>query len=170
MAGTNIAIEIPNVGQLICRNNLVAVKFNEYLQRDTRTILSKSLDERKKRGNNNLTVDNLKKFSIFSEMNQRFSNGSDDVLEIDEQAKDFLRTDFGLHFNSIRNPMKNSLTDFSRTFATREHDPHNNMLKTSQISRMTSNGLFSRGGFFNKEYNMALKLVKEWVIDNCADT
>ena len=57
---------MPHIGQLICRNNLVAVKFNEYLHRDTRTVLSKSLDERMKKGNMNLTTDNLKKFARLS--------------------------------------------------------------------------------------------------------
>jgi hypothetical protein len=29
---------------LVCRNHLVAVKFNEYIQRDTRNILARSVD------------------------------------------------------------------------------------------------------------------------------
>lgn len=59
------------MGQFISKNGLVAVKFNEYLHRDTRTILSKSVDERKIKGNMSLTADNLKKFAHLSEMNQR---------------------------------------------------------------------------------------------------
>lgn len=63
LSGKSVNIEIPNVGQFISRNGLVAVKFNEYLHRDTRTILSKSVDQRKIKGNMNLTADNLKKFA-----------------------------------------------------------------------------------------------------------
>ena len=63
MNGKILNIEIPNVGQLISRGGLVAVKFNEYLYRDTRTILSKCVDERKTKGNMSLTADNLKKFA-----------------------------------------------------------------------------------------------------------
>jgi hypothetical protein len=52
---------------------LVAVKFNEYIQRDTRSILAKSVDERKLKGNMSLTSDNLKKFSNLSEMSQKLA-------------------------------------------------------------------------------------------------
>ena len=68
------------MGQLISKNNLVAVKFNEFLHRDTRTVLSKSLDERKKKGNMNLTIDNLKKFALFTDMQSRLSHAPDEVL------------------------------------------------------------------------------------------
>ena len=59
--------------ELVCRNHLVAVKFNEYIQRDTRNILAKSVDERKLKGNMSLTADNLKKFSNLSEMSQKLA-------------------------------------------------------------------------------------------------
>lgn len=171
LAGQNLNIEIPNVGQLISRNSLVAVKFNEYLHRDTRTILSKSVDERKTRGNMSLTADNLKKFARLSEMSQKLSNAPDEILDIDEKTKSFLQTDFGFHFSSARDPMQNSLSDFGRTFASREFDTRNGTLKNSQLSRMTQSGFLSnKVKSFNKEYNMALKIVKEWVIKNCKDS
>jgi hypothetical protein len=44
------SIEIPSIGTLFVRNNLAAVKFNEFIQRDTRNVLSQSLDQRKQRG------------------------------------------------------------------------------------------------------------------------
>ena len=68
------------------------MKFNEYLHRDTRTVLSKSLDDRVKKGNMQLTSDNLKKFARLSEMNNRLANSSQDFLEIDENTKSFLQT------------------------------------------------------------------------------
>lgn len=71
--GQNISLEIPNLGQLICRNHLVAVKFNEYLMRDTRNVLARSVDERKVRGNMSLTTDNLKKFANMAEMSSKLA-------------------------------------------------------------------------------------------------
>ena len=171
LAGQNLNIEIPNVGQLISRNSLIAVKFNEYLHRDTRTILSKSVDERKIKGNMSLTTDNLKKFARLTEMNQKLSNAPDHMLEIDDKTRSFLQTDYGFHFNSARDPMQNSLTDFGRSVATREHDPHSNALRSSHFTRMTQSGFLSKKvSSFNKDYNMALKIVKEWVVSNCKDT
>jgi len=66
-------LELPNIGQLVCRNRLVAVKFNEYLLRDTRNVLAKSVDQRKLKGNMSLTSDNLKKFSQLSDLNAKLS-------------------------------------------------------------------------------------------------
>lgn len=64
--------------------------------------------------------------------------------------------------------MKNSLTDFGRTYASREFDTRNNLLRSSQISRMTQSGfLTGKVKSFNREYNMALRILKEWVHDNC---
>ena len=39
--------------------------------------------------------------------------------------------------------MKNSLSEFSRTFATREQGTNNNWLKISQMSKMSSNGFYT---------------------------
>lgn len=163
--GQSINLQIPNVGQFICKNNLVAVKFNEYLSRDTRNIFSKSVDERKIRGNMSLTTDNLKKFAHLSDMNQKLSNAPQEFLQIDEKTREYLKSDFGFHFNQSRNPMQNSLTDFGRTYASKQFDTKNSLLRTSQISRMSQSGfLTGQIKSFNREYNMALKIVKEWVV------
>lgn len=62
--------------------------------------------------------------------------------------------------------MKSSLTNFGRSFASREFDTRNNLLKSSQISRLSQNGfLTNKVKSFNKEYNMALRIVKEWVMN-----
>lgn len=64
--------------------------------------------------------------------------------------------------------MKNSLTDFGRTYAFKEFDTKNNMLKTSQVTRMTQSGfLTGKVKSFNREYNMALRILKEWIVENC---
>lgn len=155
-------MELPNVGQFICRNNLVAVKFNEYLNRDTRNILSKSVDERKLKGDMSLTTDNLKKFSNFSVMSQRLANKTTDFLEIDDNAKKFLQDSFDLHFDDSN--YKRSTTNFDRTVASKMFDKTNQSLKNSQTFRMTQSGLWGkRTSSFNKEYNMSLKILKEWI-------
>lgn len=148
----------------------MAVKFNEYLHRDTRTILSKSLDERAKKGNMKLTSDNLKKFAHFSEMKEKLGGKGQEFFDMDESTKNFLRTDFGFYINEDKDLMNNSLTNFHRSYAFREFDNRNNLLKNSQISRMSQSGfLTSKGRSFNKEYNFALRIVKEWVINSCKD-
>lgn len=59
--------------------------------------MSQSLDERMKKGNMNLTTDNLKKFARLSEMNSKLGNSSQEFLDIDDNTKNFLRTEFGFH-------------------------------------------------------------------------
>lgn len=67
--------------------------------------------------------------------------------------------------------MKNSLSDFGRTFASRQFDTRNSLLKTSQAWRMSQSGfLTGQIKSFSREYNMALKLLKEWVVQNCPQT
>jgi hypothetical protein len=78
--GENLTIEIPSLGQFIARNQLVAVKFNEYLQRDTRNVLARSVDDRKMRGNMSLTADNLKKFGNLVEMNSKLAGKTQDFF------------------------------------------------------------------------------------------
>lgn len=71
--GDNVSLELPSLGTLVCRNRLVAVKFNEFLLRDTRNVLAKSVDERKLRGNMSLTFDNLKKFGQISDLSHKLA-------------------------------------------------------------------------------------------------
>lgn len=72
--------EIPSVGTIISKGSLIAVRFNEQLQRDTRTVLSQSVDERKQRGVMNLTSDNLKKLSNFSDLSFKLENKSNEFF------------------------------------------------------------------------------------------
>ena len=112
-----------------------------------------------------LTTDNLKKFANLSEMSQRLGNKSTDFLEIDEGAKQYLQESLGLHFDSTN--MKRSTTNFDRTVATRQFDQTNKSLKDSHIMRLTQtagSGFFStKAKQFTREYNIALRLVREWV-------
>ena len=80
LSGQNLNFEITNVGTLLSRNNLVAVKFTEFLNRDTRTILSKSVNDRVKKSDMKLTKDNLKKFAYLSEMNHKLIDKNDTFL------------------------------------------------------------------------------------------
>ncbi len=152
--------EIPSVGTLISKANLVAVRFNEQLHRDTRTILSQSVDQRKQRGVMSLTSDNLKKLSSFSELSAKLSNKSNDFFEIDETARNYLESELGV---SVSNPsMKRTMTGFNRSSL---------HTKTSDVMKMSSTG-FTTGKIkdFNREYNYALKMVKEWVYKNSIST
>lgn len=92
MKGTSINFEIPSVGTLISKGNLVAVRFNEQLQRDTRTVLSQSVDERKQKGVMNLTSENLKKLANFSQMSFKLENKSNDFFDIDEKTRSYLQS------------------------------------------------------------------------------
>ena len=101
-------------------------------------------------------------------MNSKLGNSSQEFLDIDDNTKNFLRTEFGFHSTDNRDAMKNSLTNFGRSFASREYDTRNNLLKASQISRLTQSGfLTNKVKSSNREYNMALRIVKEWVMDSC---
>ena len=58
----------------MCRNHLVGVKFNDYIMKDTRNVLARSVDERKMRGNMSLTTDNLKRLNNETNMSYRLGN------------------------------------------------------------------------------------------------
>lgn len=46
----SLDVEVPNVGVLRLRNNIIAVAFNDLMVRDTRAIVSQSIDMRKRKG------------------------------------------------------------------------------------------------------------------------
>ncbi len=96
----------------------MAVKFNEFIQRDTRNVLSQSLDNRRQRADMQLTSDNLKKFAILAETSSKLAQRPLDFLKIDQGAKDYLKKDFGLHFDDSTN-LRRTVTNFDRTVATK---------------------------------------------------
>ena len=82
--------------------------------------------------------------------------------------------------------MKRSMTGFDRSVASKPFDQTNNDLKNSQFMRMSASGsgfTIRAGGLssgrsgtfnmnststgFNREYNLPLRIVKEWVHQNC---
>lgn len=139
-AGESVSLEIPNLGQLVSRNGLVAVRFNEYIQRDTRNVLAKSVDERKMRGNMSLTSDNLRKFSNLAQLTNKLSGKTQEFFEIDDNAKRYLQSHFDLHIDESN--LKRSVTNFDRTVATRGFDRSNRVLKDGNASRLTQSGFF----------------------------
>lgn len=163
MQGENISLELPNLGQLICKNKLVAVKFNEYILRDTRHVLTKSVDERKMRGNMSLTTDNLKKFANIANMSQKLAEKTSQFFEIDDKTKKYLSSNFNLHIDDSN--MKRSVTNFDRTVASRLFDKTNKSLKDNQSYRMSQSGFFPHHPTGSKEFNMALKIIREWIRD-----
>jgi len=125
-------------------------------------VLAQSVDERKLRGNMSLTADNLKKFSNLADMSSKLAGKTQDFFEIDENARRYLQTGFDLHLDDSN--MKRSVTGFDRSVATRMFDRTNKSLRDSNGFRMAQTG-FSRSTGFNKEFNMALRIVKTWVND-----
>ena len=127
----------------------------------------------------NLTSDNLKRLSNCSNMSYSLKNKSRDFFDIDDSTKKYLNETMGLHFNhgseNNNNMMKRSMTGFDRSFASRPFNRTNSQLKKSHISKMSASlgngfGLTNKINNLNREYNFPLRLVKQWVYDNCTTT
>ena len=163
-------IDVPSVGAFMVKNMIAAVKFTEFLQRDTRNVLSQSLHDRKTRGDFSLTKDNLKKFAILNETQERLGHKTLDFLKIDDKARTFLKDEMGLHFDES-NPMRRTITGFDRSLNTRNFRGSNSQMIDSHVSKFNQSAmrqtLGSSGGAFrttiNHDYNMALKLLREWI-------
>jgi len=61
--------------------------------------------------------------------------------------------------------MKRSVTNFDRTVASRIFDKTNKSLKDNLTYRMSQSGFFPHHPPGNKEFNMALKIIREWIRD-----
>lgn len=91
---TNYAsLEIPEVGMLIIRNGTAMVQFQEGLRIQVRTILSRSIKERKERLESNLTLKNVRNLSHEMKNEQN--------LEIEEDAKNWLKNNLSLNVDDI---------------------------------------------------------------------
>jgi hypothetical protein len=68
--------------------------------------------------------------------------------------------------------MKRTMTGFDRSFVSKQYDRGSSELKNSHLMRMTMSNTFTTGEIAkcNREYNFALKLVKEWVYKNSYST
>lgn len=62
--------------------------------------------------------------------------------------------------------LKRSVTNFDRTVATKMFNKTNQSLKESHSYRFSQSGFFPDRLSNGKEFNMALKIVREWVKDN----
>ena len=120
---------------------MVGVKFNDYVVRDTRTVLAKSVDDRKVRGNMSLTSDNLKRLTNVSEMSYKLGNKTQDFFDIDPKTRQYLSSTFNIHIDDGN--MKRSMTGLDRSVASRMFDRTNKTLKDSHSMR------FSQSGFYN---------------------
>jgi len=69
----------------------------------------------------NLTSDNLKRLTNYSNMSYKLANKSTDFFEIDESAQKYLNEGLGLHVNTD-GIMKRSMTGFDRSVASRPFD------------------------------------------------
>lgn len=68
--------------------------------------------------------------------------------------------------------MKRTMTGFDKSFVSRQYDSGNNQLKNSHLMRMSMSNTFTTNELTkcNREYNFALRLVKEWVYKNSYST
>ena len=93
-------MEIPNIGVFRIRKGIAAVTFNEFLMQDTKDVIKKSVSERKEKGNMSLTKDTIKKFENYLDHEEKL-DGKDQMLEIDDNTKNYLRKTFHIDVNSI---------------------------------------------------------------------
>lgn len=61
--------------------------------------------------------------------------------------------------------MKRSVTNFDRSVASRLFDRTNKTLKDNQSYRLSQSGFFPNHSNTSKEFNMALRLIREWIRD-----
>ena len=94
-------MEIPNVGVFRIRNGVSAVTFSEYLLRDTKGITNKPVTEKKQRGVMSLTKDTIKNFEKYVEFENKLKNSKNEILEIDENTKDFLKDAYNIDINPL---------------------------------------------------------------------
>jgi hypothetical protein len=141
----------------------VGVKFNEYVMRDTRSVLAKSVDERKMRGTMSLTSDNLKRLSNISDMNYKLGGKGQEFFDIDESTRKYLSSTFNVHMDDSN--IKRTMTNFDRTVASKMFDRSGKSMKDSHAIRMSQSGFFPSAVGGSKEFNLALRLVREWIRD-----
>lgn len=131
--------------------------------RDTRNVLARSVDERKVRGNMSLTTDNLKKFANMAELTSKLAGKTQEFFNIDDRTREYLSSNFNIHIDDSN--LKRSMTNFDRSVASRAFDRTNQSLKDSHNIRMTQSGFFPGRSTNSKEFNMALRIIKEWIRD-----
>ena len=81
-----------------------------------------------------LTSDNLKKFAVLAETSSKLAQRPLDFLKIDQGAKEYLKKDFGLHFDDSTN-LRRTVTNFDRTVATKEFNNKAQALRESHLSK-----------------------------------
>jgi hypothetical protein len=94
-----------------------------------------------------LTTDNLKKFANMAELTSKLAGKTQEFFNIDDSN------------------LKRSMTNFDRSVASRAFDRTNQSLKDSHNIRMTQSGFFPGRSTNSKEFNMALRIIKEWIRD-----
>lgn len=92
------SLEIPEVGVLIINNDMAAVNFQEALKFEVRTILSRTLKERKEKLDSNLTVKNVHQLG-----------NEEKEISIDENAKTWLSNNLNLNVDEIFSAEKPNL-------------------------------------------------------------
>lgn len=101
-------------------------------------------------------------------MSYKLAGKTQDFFEIDDHTKNYIQKNFDLHIDD--NNLKRSVTNFDRTVASKAFNKTNQSLKESHSYRLSQSGFFHNRYNGSKQFNMALKLVREWVKDNDYNT
>ena len=92
------SLDIPEVGMLVIKNGIATVQFQEGLRMEVRTVLSRSIKERKDRLESNLTRKNIRNFSC---------EPMEKPLEVEEEAKTWLKNNLSLDVDGIFSANRN---------------------------------------------------------------
>jgi len=101
-------------------------------------------------------------------MSFKLGNKSQDFFEIDPNTRQYLSSTFNIHIDDSN--MKRSMTGFDRSVASKLFDRTNKSLKESYNMRFSQSGFFNGHSSTSKEFNMALRCLKEWIRDNGYNT
>ena len=96
-------MELPNVGVFRIRNGVAAVAFNDFLMRDAKISTHNYLNTENKKlmVESNLNKDTLKQFTSYKTMENDLLDKPDDILQIDQKARDFLKTSLKIDLNNF---------------------------------------------------------------------
>jgi hypothetical protein len=169
-AKASFDMEIPNVGTLRLRKNIVACSFNEFLMRDTRSVLTESIDARQRKGHMLLTHDNLQRLSHLTDM-RRTAGYNPSILDLDENAKRYLSSEFGIEENPAPHDRR-TITGLDRSLGFKPFKTQSNFgdkkFATSTFEELRKSGLtnFSLGQTRRQtrtQFNFALRALVDWI-------
>ncbi|KAL4439089.1 hypothetical protein ABPG74_008864 [Tetrahymena malaccensis] len=156
-----IEIEIPNVGNLKIRNNIAAVIFSEILYRDTKDIASKTLAERKSKGDMSLTRERVRAFQqqqLFAETDR--NNYRNAPLQLDQGAKDYLKSFMNLDVDQLYQSETNSSF---RPLTAKESVLRENYVPVNTWRSRPKTGMFKKNQTSITQNSSGIEVITAWV-------